>query len=159
MSTRAETPDVALRAGHRTMLVAAFAIATGWLRLGTSAFESRAATTTVKRPATLWRARRRLLRTMRTLRATGMPAWLSPSLLRMARTIFGHMGDDLGVIKSLRPLPHDAATDEAFERAEFAVILGRDKTDGITHRVRASGASDAMNVILDVHREIVVHDM
>ena len=96
---------------------------------------------------------------MGTLRPALLSALLPPALLRMARTIFRHMRHNLGVIKSFRAFPHDAATDEAFKRAEFAVIFGRDKTDGVADRVRASGAADAMDVILDVHREIVIHDV
>ena len=63
------------------------------------------------------------------------------------------------VIKSLGTFAHDAASDETFERAEFAVIFICDEADGVADGVRAPGASDAMDVILDVHREIVVHYM
>ena len=90
---------------------------------------------------------------MPTLRA----ALLSPTWLLMARAIFRHMRHDLSVIKSFRAFAHDAATDEAFERAQFAVIFGRYKTDGVTHGVRATGAADAMDVIFDVHGEIIIH--
>ena len=62
-----------------------------------------------------------------------------------------------GIIKFLRFLPHDATADEAFERAEFAVIFGRDKADGVAHRMRPASAADAMDIILGVHREIVIH--
>ena len=95
--------------------------------------------------------------------ATGLsalrPALLTSALLLMARTIFDYVGNDLGIIKSLRPFPHDAATDEAFKRTEFAVVLGRDKADGVANRVRTSGAADAMDIILGVHREIIIHDV
>ena len=64
-----------------------------------------------------------------------------------------------GIIKSLCLLPHNAATDETFKSTEFAVIFVRDKTDGVTDGVRASGAPDAMDVIFRVHREIVIHDV
>ena len=62
-----------------------------------------------------------------------------------------------GVIKALRFFPHEAAADEAFKRAEFAMILVRHETDGVTDLIRAAGAADAMDVILDVHRKIIVH--
>lgn len=63
------------------------------------------------------------------------------------------------VVKSLGAFAHDTASDESFERAEFAVIFIGDEADGIADGVRTSGASDAMDVILDVHREIVVDHM
>ena len=38
-----------------------------------------------------------------------------------------------------------------------ALIFRRNEADRIADRVRAAGASDAMDVILRVHREIVIH--
>ena len=38
-----------------------------------------------------------------------------------------------------------------------AVVLRGDEADGVADGVRAAGAADAMDVILRVHREIVVH--
>src|SRR5258705_12325084 len=100
---------------------------------------------------------------LRALLPTGVPALrsalLPATVLLVTRTIFRHMRNHLGVIKSVRALPHDAAADEAFERAEFAVVFGRDEADGVTDGVGASGAADAMDVIFDVHREIIVHHM
>ena len=61
------------------------------------------------------------------------------------------------VVEAFRPFPHNAATDETFERAQRPLIFGRNKADRITDGVRAAGASNAMDVILRVHREIVVH--
>src|SRR6478736_2933804 len=61
------------------------------------------------------------------------------------------------IIKSLGAFAHDAATDEAFQRAQFAVIFRRHEADRIADGVRAAGATDAMHVILHMHREIVVH--
>ena len=61
------------------------------------------------------------------------------------------------VIESLRALAHDAASDKPLQRPQLAVIFRRHKTDGIAHRVRPACPSDAMDVILRVHREIVVH--
>ena len=83
----------------------------------------------------------------------------STLLLRMARTIFGNLRHDGGVIKSFRFFPHDAATNEAFERAQFALILVRHKTDGVAYGVCASGAADAMDIIFRVHWKIVIYDV
>ena len=55
--------------------------------------------------------------------------------------------------------PHDAATDETLERTQRPLIFRRNETDRIADGVRAAGATDAMDVILRVHREIVVHHM
>ena len=63
------------------------------------------------------------------------------------------------IIETFRFLPHNPATDETFKRAQRSLILWRDETDRIADSVGAPGASDAMNVILRVHREIVIHDM
>src|ERR1017187_4372467 len=64
-----------------------------------------------------------------------------------------------GIVKPFCFFPHDAATNETLQRTQFAVILVGDKTDGVADGVRASGAADAMDVILRVHREIVIDDM
>ena len=64
-----------------------------------------------------------------------------------------------GVIEAFRFFPHEAATDETFEGAQFAVIFIRHETDGVANLIRAAGATDAVDVILDVHRKIVVHDV
>ncbi len=39
------------------------------------------------------------------------------------------------------------------------MILRRDKTDRVADRVGAARASDAMHVILRVHRKVVIHDV
>ena len=51
------------------------------------------------------------------------------------------------------------APDETLERTQRSVIFRRDETDRIADCVRAAGASDAVDIILGVHREIVIHDM
>jgi hypothetical protein len=66
----------------------------------------------------------------------------------------GHAGR---IVKSLRPLAHDAASDEAFQRPQRALIFRRDEADGVAHRLRPPCAADAMHVILRMHREIVIH--
>ena len=64
-----------------------------------------------------------------------------------------------GIVKSLRALAHDAASDEPLQRAQLALIFWRHKTDRIADGIGATRAPDAMDVILDVHREVVVDDM
>ena len=61
------------------------------------------------------------------------------------------------VIETFRFLPHDPATDETLERAQRSLIFRRNETDRIADGVRTTGAPDAMNIILRVHREIVIH--
>src|SRR6186713_925160 len=61
------------------------------------------------------------------------------------------------IIKTLGAFAHDAATDEAFQRAQFAVIFRRHEADRVADGVRAPGTPDAMHVIFHVHREIVIH--
>src|ERR1039458_4995167 len=61
------------------------------------------------------------------------------------------------VVETLRPLADDAAADESLQRAQFVTVLRRHKADGIAHRVRPAGASDTMDIILRMHREIVIH--
>ena len=117
MLTRAETPDMALRAGGRAMFIAPFTIAAGRL-LRTSGTAGLRTTTAnaILRAAALRRARLRggMLGTLLTTGLSALRPALLSALLLMARTVFGHMSHDLGVIKSFRPFPHNAATDEAF---------------------------------------------
>jgi hypothetical protein len=63
------------------------------------------------------------------------------------------------VIETFGALPHYAATNESFKRAQRSVILWGDKADRVANGMGATGASDAMNIILRVHRKIVVHHM
>src|SRR5947207_15241686 len=60
------------------------------------------------------------------------------------------------VIKSFRPFPHDPPADETLERAQWPVIFRRDETDRIADGQGTPGSSNAMDVILRVHREIVI---
>ena len=64
-----------------------------------------------------------------------------------------------GIIKTFGFLPHNTATDETFERAQFTLIFVRDETDGVADGVRATGAADAVDVILGLHRKIIIHDV
>ena len=63
------------------------------------------------------------------------------------------------VIESFRAFAHDAPPDKTLERTQRSVIFRSDETDRIADRMRAARASDAMDVILGVHRKIVIHDM
>ena len=63
------------------------------------------------------------------------------------------------VVEALGAFADNAASDEALERAERAVVLGGDEADRVADRVGAAGAADAVDVILGVHREIVIDDM
>src|SRR6202011_2963334 len=63
------------------------------------------------------------------------------------------------VIEAFRPFPHNAATNESFERAQRSVIFRCDKADCVANGMGTTGAPDAMNIILRVHRKIVVHHM
>ena len=94
----------------------------------------------------------RLLLSRPTRSLLPISAALAPLLLR------SH-GRGLTVAKALRFFPHDAAADETLERIERAVILRRDKADRVADGVGAAGAADAMDVVLGVHREIVIHDV
>jgi len=63
------------------------------------------------------------------------------------------------VIESIGTLAHDAPSDETFKRTQRSVIFRSNEADRIADRMRAAGASDAMDVILGVHWKIVIHDM
>ena len=63
------------------------------------------------------------------------------------------------VIESFRLFPHDPAPDETLERTQRPLIFRRNKADRVPNGVRAACASDAMDIILRMHREIVVHHM
>ncbi len=61
------------------------------------------------------------------------------------------------IVEAFRALAHDAPADEALERAQGAVIFGRYEADGVAHRVGAARPADAMDVVLGVHREVIIH--
>ena len=61
------------------------------------------------------------------------------------------------IVETFRPFPDDAATDKPLQRMQRAVVGGSDEADRIPHRMGPTGTTDSMNVILGVHREIVVH--
>ena len=63
------------------------------------------------------------------------------------------------VIEAFCAFPDDASPDETLERTQRSVIFRCDEADRVTDRVRAAGPSDPVDVILGVHREIVIYDM
>ncbi len=63
------------------------------------------------------------------------------------------------VIESFRAFAHDAPPDETFERTQRSVILRSNETDRIANRMGAASSSNPMDVILGVHRKIVIHNM
>src|SRR5439155_27149857 len=63
------------------------------------------------------------------------------------------------VIETFRLFPYDPAADETLERTQRPLIFRCNETDRMTDGVCAAGASDAMDIILRVHREIVIHHM
>jgi hypothetical protein len=77
---------------------------------------------------------------------------------RAAASLFAWWSS-LVVIETFRLFPYDPAADETLERTQRPLIFRRNKADRITDSVRAAGASDAMDIILRVHWEIIVHYM
>jgi hypothetical protein len=63
------------------------------------------------------------------------------------------------VVEAFGALPYNSAADETLERAQCPLIFRRNEADGIAHGMGATGATDAMDVILRVHRKVVVHDV
>src|SRR5206468_3434781 len=61
------------------------------------------------------------------------------------------------VIETFRLFPYDAAPNETLERTQRPLIFRCNETDRITDGVCAARASDAMDIILRVHRKIVIH--
>ena len=95
--------------------------------------------------------------------STGRISWYSPLdlSLRDSRSPAPLVAwrRSLIVIETFRLFSDDPAADETLERTQRPLIFRRNKADRITDGVRAAGASDAMDIILRVHREIVIHDM
>jgi hypothetical protein len=61
------------------------------------------------------------------------------------------------VIEVFGAFARNAPADEALQRAQGAVIFRRHEADGIAHRVGAAGAADAVDVVLGMHREVIIH--
>jgi hypothetical protein len=62
-----------------------------------------------------------------------------------------------GIIESFGAFTNQATTDKSLQRAQFTVIFRSHKADGVADRIRAASASNAMNIVFDVHWKIVVH--
>ena len=60
-----------------------------------------------------------------------------PRLRAVVTAAFGLGGTGGVIIKTLRAFAHDAASDKALHHPQFAVVLLRHKTDGITHGICA----------------------
>ncbi len=60
------------------------------------------------------------------------------------------------VIESFAVFAHDPSADETFERAQRAVVIRRHKADGVSHRVGAPRATNAVNVVFRMAGEIVI---
>lgn len=140
-------------------IVAALAIAAHGLalrasRLGTPALRPARLSALTRRP-------RRLSRALCSgLAVTGRTRLMPSALIMPARLVRRiERRRSLRVIESLRLLPYDAAADEPFQGAQFGVILVGHKRDRIADLVRATSAADAVDVILHLHRKIVVHHM
>lgn len=63
------------------------------------------------------------------------------------------------VVEAFGAFADDATTNESLQRAQFVAILRRHETDRVANGIGAARAADAVNVILDVHREVVVYDV
>jgi len=61
------------------------------------------------------------------------------------------------VVKTLRFFTNDTPADEPLQRTQFIMVFGSDKTDGVAHGMGAAGAADAVDIILRMHRKIIVH--
>jgi hypothetical protein len=61
------------------------------------------------------------------------------------------------VIETIRPFPYNASTDKSLERAQGSLIFRRNKADGVSNGMGSASSSDAMNIILRMHRKVVIH--
>ena len=61
------------------------------------------------------------------------------------------------IIETFCFLSYNPPTNETLQRTQFALIIWCDKTDRVAYRVRATGSSDSVDIILRVHWEVVVH--
>ena len=72
--------------------------------------------------------------------------------------LFAGRGGGL-IVETFRAFADDSAPDKPLQCAKSSGVSMRDKTQRITNRLRTAGAPDTVNVVLGVHREVVVHDM
>ena len=64
--------------------------------------------------------------------------------------------DTLAVIESFDAISLDRFARRLLEQPYVLFIFRRDEADGVAFRFRAAGATDAMNVVLGMHRKIEV---
>jgi len=63
------------------------------------------------------------------------------------------------VIEPGHPLPHDRLLDHLLQQAHVLLVVGRHEAHGVAGRGGATGAADAVHVVLGVHREVEVDDV
>src|SRR5262252_2545023 len=63
------------------------------------------------------------------------------------------------VVESFGTFAHDPPADEAFERAQRAVIFRCHKADSIAHRLGPARPANAVDVVLGVHWEVIIDDV
>jgi hypothetical protein len=63
------------------------------------------------------------------------------------------------IIETLGAFTNKSPANKSFEGAERGMILGSGEAKGIANRVRASGAPDAVDVILGMFGEVVIDDV
>lgn len=55
--------------------------------------------------------------------------------------------------------PDNPAADETLKRTQSSIVLSRHKTDRISNGLGTTCSTDSMNVVLGMHRKVVVDDM
>src|SRR6266568_2683562 len=63
------------------------------------------------------------------------------------------------IIKTLSAFAYKSPADKPFESAQRGMILRRGKTKRISNGQGASGAANAVHVILGMLRKVVIHDV
>jgi hypothetical protein len=63
------------------------------------------------------------------------------------------------VVEAFGAFAHDPSANEAFERAQGTLIFRRYEADGVAHCVRAARPANAVDIVLGVHREVIIDHM
>jgi hypothetical protein len=63
------------------------------------------------------------------------------------------------IVETIGAFANEPAANEPFKSAQHAMIFGRRETERIANRVGASGAPDAMDVILGMFGKVVIDDV
>src|SRR5690348_4029027 len=63
------------------------------------------------------------------------------------------------VVKALSSFAYDSTSNKTFERSQLRMILRGHKADRVANGLGTAGASDTMDVILGMHREIIIYNM